>query len=90
MKHNAPKHVRQNCKQVVMCLQLSEYLNKNCYTFCDQFLRWIKAAQQSFFVLLSKLKSIEITFINITFTKIVMVFLFIHFQDGNLIFTSVE
>ena len=37
MKHNARKHVRQNREQVVTCLQLSEYLNKNCYTFRDQF-----------------------------------------------------
>ena len=49
----------------------------------------IKATQQSFIVVRSKLKSIEITFINVTFTKNVMVFLFVHIQDGNFLFTSV-
>ena len=28
MKHNTAKHIHQNCKQVVMCLQLSDYLDK--------------------------------------------------------------
>ena len=37
-----------------------------------------------------KLKSIEITFINVTFTKNVTVFLFVHIQDGNFLFTSIE
>ena len=37
----------------------------------------IKATQQSFIVVRSKLKSIEITFINVTFTKNVTLFLFV-------------